>query len=216
MALVLGACDNPDDIIREVIDHIGNHGERPGPPACGAAGETNRPGRPCPPVEVGEGERCGGFTSPARICQPDLHCMPAAGACNVPDVPGVCEVTPTGCSREFVPVCGCDGKTYNNDCLRRAERVALAHPGACRQPPGEEGDACGGFAGLRCGEGLTCDAPPDTCQVFDLPGVCKVIPTGCSREFAPVCGCDGTTYNNDCLRLSARAAKAHDGACTPG
>jgi hypothetical protein len=116
LALSLGACDNPE-AIRGLIDHIRDHGH----------GE--------PPVQVGEGDSCGGFTRPARICKPDLFCMPKPGACNAPDAPGVCEATPSACSREFVPVCGCDGNTYNNDCLRRSARIGLLHEGPCDRPP---------------------------------------------------------------------------------
>ncbi len=73
--------------------------------------------------------------------------------------------------------------------------------------------SCGGFLGLLCPTDQYCEYATGSCGNGDALGECRSKPGICSRILAPVCGCDGRTYSNDCIRQSNGVSKRADGAC---
>jgi hypothetical protein len=194
---VVGACVVVPDVCPDVWD-----------PVCACTGRTFN--NDC------ERLRAGAALDHDGICDTGVECGGAGGGCppgqfcNVLDcdagTTGTCVAVPMDCSDEYDPVCGCNGVTYGNDCLRIRARAAFDHDGACGS-----GASCGGVGDVPCGEGELCDIR--NCAL-DAAGVCVTDPDGgCPVRRDPVCGCDGVTYDNDCLRLEAGTALDHDGAC---
>ncbi|MEM7007693.1 MAG: Kazal-type serine protease inhibitor family protein [Thermodesulfobacteriota bacterium] len=74
-------------------------------------------------------------------------------------------------------------------------------------------ELCGGIENLLCAEGQFCDLPAGQCKTEQAQGTCLFQPQVCTKDYRPVCGCDGRTYGNDCGRISAGVSKDYDGEC---
>ncbi|XP_063065047.1 agrin isoform X2 [Engraulis encrasicolus] len=113
--------------------------------------------------------------------------------CVVKNDEPVCEC-PEACPQVPDPVCGSDGQTYGSPCEMRAMGCALQREirihrkGPCDEP-------C-----ANCSFGAICDGQTGKC----------VCPTECVDTQQPVCGSDGTTYENECeLNVKACTQQLH-------
>jgi hypothetical protein len=82
-----------------------------------------------PAQAAGVGETCGGIA--AIQCDAGLACRYEAGQCSTSDLAGACASVPETCPKGGQQVCGCDGKTYANECEIMKAGVAPDHNGAC-------------------------------------------------------------------------------------
>jgi hypothetical protein len=154
------------------------------------------------------GQTCGGIG--ALKCPAGQACQFPFAKCNQPDLAGVCVAVPTECPQQGPPVCGCDGKTYRNECELLKAGVRPDKRGAC-------GNGGGGGNNAACRTDADCTGTNEFCDfkagACKPPGKCMVRPEVCTDIFKPVCGCDNKTYSNDCRRQSAGVSLKSQGEC---
>lgn len=98
--------------------------------------------------------------------------------------------------------------------LANVALAVLSGAAGAAVPASGRGGICGGLAGFQCKPGLYCDFKPSAqCGAADQTGTCRGRPAVCAMIYKPVCGCNGKTFANDCMRRAAGVGKVGNGKC---
>ncbi len=114
------------------------------------------------------------------------------------------------------PVCDCNEQAmYPNRCAAYEAGTGPLYAGPCRRYclPGRAGDCA---ATEFCSTTVVneCERWQSSRPTIH-PSICTAIPYTCEgKPDAPVCGCNGVTYRNDCELRRARMASYHLGPCS--
>jgi hypothetical protein len=172
-------------------------------------------------------DECGGV--PAYVCGCDGRtyenvCEASAAGVRVGEPNAACGVDIHGTTDDPQVACGVDAQCPSGQlcCTHSGYCYDASRPEACG--PAVFGtffqcgtdDDCRRITGAYWGladDSLFCDtdAPDPTCGTPG--GGCRRRESSCFDDLAEVCGCDGTTYRNDCYAWMAGVRRAHDGAC---
>jgi hypothetical protein len=191
---------------------------------AGAAGHLNQAGHgrsSAGATDAGPSNAASCGSRGLAQCAKGEYCQyPASANCGKTDAPGTCTSVPQICPDIDKPVCGCDGKSYPNECHAAQAGVSLDSSGTCTATPRADdagtnvGVACDGMTGVGCATGEYCEFPiHGACGAAEQPGICALIPQICPDIYSPVCGCDDKTYPSACNAASIGVSVESEGAC---
>jgi hypothetical protein len=100
------------------------------------------------------------------------------------------------CPLVFVPVCGCNGVTYSNDCFAQREGVVRWTDGVCPLPTPHP------------------TSYPEKELCIDLKNIQFPAKHRCPGKREPVCGCDGKIYKNICHAIKHGILLWKGGECS--
>ncbi|KAF6116595.1 transmembrane protein with EGF like and two follistatin like domains 2 [Phyllostomus discolor] len=121
------------------------------------------------------------------------------------------------CNNDYVPVCGSNGESYQNECyLRQAackqqSEILVMAEGSCATDAGS-----GSGDGVHEGSGETSQKETSTCDICQFGAECDedaedvwcVCNIDCSQtNFNPLCASDGKSYDNACQIKEASCQK---------
>lgn len=138
-------------------------------------------------------------------------------ACNA-CTPGATKPSPDGCN-----TCTCSGAGWA--CTERGcppsppvgDAGPPVPPARDAAAPPVEPRGCGARLGDTCAATEYCAYEAGQyCGAADATAVCKPRPDGCSKEYAPVCGCDNKTYGTACTAAIAGVGVLRTGPCAAG